>query len=84
MKQGIMERLALIRSLVDAYTRAVEEFAEHDYDTDRANDTIDRNSGCTRGQLHEQAKMIRREILNIDKDVCRTVPNITDREGLGR
>lgn len=84
MKNGIRERTEFIRNLVDAYTRSVSEFCEHDFLDDYGNSTIDRNSGATRQQLHEQAKMIRREVLKIDKDIQRQHETDEDTEGLGR
>lgn len=84
MKQSIEDRLALLKSMVDEYTRNVSEFAGYEYHHDYANMDIDRNSGCTRNQLHEQAKMLRRIILQLDKDVSRTYEMIRDTTGLGR
>lgn len=84
MKQGIKERTELIRNLVDAYTRSVEEFCKHEFLDDYGNSTIDRNSGATRNQLHEQSKLIRREVLKLDKDIQRQHETEEDEMGLGR
>lgn len=84
MKQGIRQRTELLRNLVDSYTRGVAEFCEHGFYDDYGNSTIDRNSGATRNQLHETAKMIRREVLKLDKDIQRTYETDEDTKGLGR
>ena len=82
MKQAIKDRIDLIKNITDSFTRSVSHFCEYSYGDDAGNWSIDRNSGATRQQIHELAKMIRREVLALDKDVQKHYESGSD--GLGR
>ena len=69
MKEAITESRELLINLFDAYTRGLEEYAGAPHGADYAGHHIEMFSGASRYQLHEMAKMLRREILKLDKIV---------------
>lgn len=66
-KREIEELTNFTDELYDRFKKCALEFCEYPSSEDSAGNRIDRNSGACRQQLHEHAKMLRREILKIDK-----------------